>query len=397
MVNLCYATFMQLVQEHLSSEVEATQLGKDVFEAITPATEHSKFTPQYLSLFWSRERDIPRAVITASTTSDARKEITDYFATFIVPDINPTLVDDFYSRLEHMISNDDSITARKKSSLHTLSTGDKAKYLTEVFLYSLTKVNKEVSTKLEADTIPLLSQVDQTCPLCHEPLIKTVKGKMVYSFTVTRIYPEYLDSSLKSLFDAVKPKPAAPDDITNKICLCDVCSLNYLHDPTVETYDKLLKLKKMSVFEGAASSTLARYELEEQIVDILDKISATDPEGEIIRSFRMKPLDPCNKITKDNYLLIKAIKDDNEAFFWFIKDRISQLDANKSSFTIIASEIRTSFLKLHSEGHTQSEIFEALIEWIMNKHLLDASYRNAAHIIVSYFVQSCEVFNEISE
>ena len=397
MVNLCYGTFMQLLEGHLSSGEDSNQLGKDVFEAITPDEEHYKFSPQYLSLFWSRSRNIPSDVIKSSTEPESKTALLDYFNTFIIPDINPVLEDDYYNKLENLISNDDDISPRKKNSLHKLSSGDKAKYLTEVFLYALAKPNKDGTVKLDKDTIPLLAQVAQTCPICHEPLIKTIRGKTIYFFTVTRIYPEFLDSSLKDEFDIIKPKPTEPDDITNKICLCDVCSLNYLHNPTTAMYSRLLQLKKLSVFEGAASSTLAKYELEEKIVDILNKLATTDPEGALIKDFRMKPLDPCNKIPRDNYLLVKTIKDDNEAYFWFIKDHISQLDANKSSFPIIASEIKTAFLKLESEGHDQNEIYEALIDWIMNKHLLSASYKDAAHIVVSYFVQSCEVFNEITE
>ena len=86
------------------------------------------------------------------------------------------------------------------------------------------------------------------------------------------------------------------------------------------------------------------------------------------------------------------IKNDNEVFFWYIKDCISQLDANKSSFDIIATEIKTAFLKLESEGYDQNDIYYGIIDWIIKKQILPNSYREAAHVIVSYFVQSCEVF-----
>ena len=137
--------------------------------------------------------------------------------------------------------------------------------------------------------------------------------------------------------------------------------------------------------------------MEEQIVYILKCLSNTNPEDGLLDNFRMKPLEPCNKIKKENYLLTKAIKDDNTVFYWFIKDHISQLDAVKSSFRTIASEIKSAFLKLDQDGYDQFEIFKQLTDWIMKKHLLSASYYQAAHIIVSYFVQSCEVFDEISK
>ncbi len=397
MVNLCYRTFLQLVQEHYVYDIEAEILARDILKTITPSSEHSKFTKQYLSLYWTRERNLPKAIVDSSTDSKRKKACLDFFTDYIVPDINPVLEDDFYSRLSLLISNDDSITPRKKASLHTLASGDKGKYLTEVFLYSLTKINKDGITKLDHDTIPLLAQVDQKCPLCHVSLIQPVKdSKPIYRFTITRIYPEFLDTTIKTKFDSIKPKPINPDDSSNKICLCDTCSSDYLHDPTPTIYDKLIKLKKQSIFEGAAASTLAIYELEEKIVNILKEISDTDPYGKLINEFRMNPVDPTNKIPKDNYLLTKSIKDDNEVFYWFIKDYISQLDEFKSSFKIIASEIKTSFLKLEEDGHGQNEIFEALVDWTIKKNLLPASYKEAAHIVISYFVQNCEVFDEIS-
>ena len=95
------------------------------------------------------------------------------------------------------------------------------------------------------------------------------------------------------------------------------------------------------------SPELNKGQLSEQISkvkEILTKIATTNPDGDLIKEFRMKPVDPCHKISEDNYLLLKNIKNDNEVFFWYIKDCISQLDANKSSFDIIATEIKTAFL-----------------------------------------------------
>lgn len=396
MINLCYAEFLRLIKDNYSYEIEAELLARDILTTISPEKDHSKFTSQYLSLFWSRKRDIPKEISNLSVKN--RCDLKNYFEKYIIPDLHPERLEDFYSKLESIISNDDQIVPKKKSQFHDLFLQeDKAEYLTRVFLYALTQKNKTETTELDKDAIPLLTEVDQKCPLCYEQLFKESKGKKTYQFTITRIYPEFLQKELKDEFDLIKPKPKEPDDIMNKICLCDVCSLNYLHSPTKETYEKLLKLKKISVFNGSSSSMIASHSLEEQIMEVLEGLSNTNPEGELIKSLRMKPLDPCNKIPQDKYLLIKAIKDDNLTYFWFIKDYISQLDSIKSSFKIIASEIHTAFLVLESKGYDHSAIFESLIDWILRKQLLDQTYREAAHIIVSYFVQSCEVFHEITK
>lgn len=400
MVNLCYATFLQLIKKYYVNDIEAENLARDILIEILPESEYKKFDgdsgKKYLSALWTRTRNIPKQITDTLSTSNYKKACFDHFNNVIAKDINSASEEDFYFNVENLISNDDSISPKKKASLHKIiETGDKGKYLFEVFIYAITKENKVGHETLDKDTIPLLSDVDQICPLCHKSLIETKKNKTIYRYSITRIYPEFLDNNLKNEFDAIRPKPDEPDDSMNKICLCDNCSSNYIYSPDSATYERLLRLKHQSIFNS--NSKISNFPLEDQIVFILKCLSNTNPEDGLLDNFRMKPLEPCNKIKKENYLLTKAIKDDNTVFYWFIKDYISQLDAVKSSFRTIASEIKSAFLKLDQDGYDQFEIFKQLTDWIMKKHLLSASYYQAAHIIVSYFVQSCEVFDEISK
>lgn len=110
----------------------------------------------------------------------------------------------------------------------------------------------------------------------------------------------------------------------------------------------------------------------------------------------MKPLKLIKKIPEGNYLLRKEIHDDNDTYFWFIKDYISQLDECRSTFRRIAAQIHTSFIDLDTRECTQDQIYNSLVDWILQRLVLPSRYRQAAHIIVSFFVQNCEVFDEIS-
>ena len=111
----------------------------------------------------------------------------------------------------------------------------------------------------------------------------------------------------------------------------------------------------------------------------------------------MKPLKIVNKIKPDNRLLIKAIKDDNDAYYNYIKENLSQMDGYKISFRKIAHEVADCFLNLLEVTDDQDEIYNALTQWILDTQMLPESYRNAAHIVISFFVQNCEVFDEITE
>lgn len=397
MTNLCYSTFLNLIQKYYSYDIESELLGRDVLSTITPDHFHPKFSRQYLSLFWTRERNIPTDILGFSAQDVYQQQCYDYFNRFIVPDINPITEDDFYYNLENLISNDDTISPRKKASLHRIiESGNKPKYLTQVFLYALTKPNKSDNISLGSDDISLLAEVDQVCPLCYTKLIDKKKGKDIYRFGITRIYPEFLDSSLKTEFDAIKPKPEEPDDIINKICLCDDCSTKYIFNPTTAVYDKLVRIKASFGSKPGLSPISNRF-IDEQIVEILKKLKATSPADSVLGTLRMKPIELVNKIPKDNYLLAKAIKDDNDTYFYFIKEHLSLMEEYSSTFEIISSEIRASFLVLDRAGHSHDEIYNQLIAWILRKLVLPSSYYHAVHIIISFFVQNCEVFHEITE
>ena len=63
----------------------------------------------------------------------------------------------------------------------------------------------------------------------------------------------------------------------------------------------------------------------------------------------------------------------------------------------IASDIGKAYRRIKDEGFDQDEIVNILSEWIIKKsgYLPEKSkYGRAARIIVSYYIQSCQVFED---
>jgi len=56
----------------------------------------------------------------------------------------------------------------------------------------------------------------------------------------------------------------------------------------------------------------------------------------------------------------------------------------------ISSQIKTHFLLLKKQGINQKEIFEAMVTWLQKQTRQDS--REASEIIISYFIQNCEIF-----
>lgn len=395
---LNYSSFMKLLKDHYLSTTTAEELAGGLLEVVTGDTSNPNFSdPTYLSRIWNGEREIAKDIRDWLENASRKKQINEYFKNVIVPDLISSLKDDFFSDLTSLISNDETISETKKNRLKAMfESGDEAKYLSNVFMYAMSKPNKGYVTKLDIDDAALFEEVDQRCPICNSSLIKKLSDRTQFFFSITKIYPEILPASRETEFNSVHPKPSEPEDKINKICLCNSCSANYLFTPTIETYDRLYNFKQRAVKNkgiNAAASTV----LDEEIKKILGSLKECDTEADSFKKLRMKPLKIINKIKSDNRLLIKEIKDDNDAYYNYIKENLSQMDGYNHSFRKIAHEVADCFLRLLEVTDDQDEIYNALTQWILDTQMLSESYRNAAHIVISFFVQNCEVFDEITE
>lgn len=198
-------------------------------------------------------------------------------------------------------------------------------------------------------------------------------------------------------FNNIHPKPNDLKDINNKICTCDICASNYLYRQDVETYDKLFRYKYRIMRHYDIKEVTSDTSLDNKITQILSNIKESDIEQDSFKLLRMKPLNVVNKIYPENRLLISSINNDNEIYFNYIKEKLSQLSAYMLSFRKVAAQVKTCFLSLLEKSNDQDEIYNSIVQWILDSQLLDESFRAAAHIIVSFFVQDCEVFDEITE
>ena len=397
-MTLNYSSFMGLLKEHYLSTTTAEELARGLLEVVTGDTSNPNFVDStYLSRIWNGEREIAKDIRDWLENVGRKKQIYEYFDDVIVCDLISPLKDDFYSKLDSLISNDETISDKKKAKLKaTFESDNESKYLADVFMYALSKPNKGYVTKLGFDDGALFEEVDQRCPICNEPLFKKLSDRNRYFFSITKIYPESIPSSREADFTILHDKPDDPEDKINKICLCNFCSANYQFNPKTDTYDYLYKFKQRAVKNkgiNAAASTV----LDDEIKKILGSLKECDTEADSFKKLRMKPLKIVNKIKPDNRLLIKAIKDDNDAYYNYIKENLSQLDGYKISFRKIAHEVADCFLNLLEVTDDQDEIYNGLTQWILDTQMLPESYRNAAHIVISFFVQNCEVFDEITE
>ena len=94
--------------------------------------------------------------------------------------------------------------------------------------------------------------------------------------------------------------------------------------------------------------------------------------------------------------MINEVRDNVNRYYRFVQEQFKQLDSQGIlDFEMVRIQTRGCFLRLDKAGLSQSKIVEAMSRWLDEK----TGCKNiiACRIVIAFFIQSCEVFNEIAE
>ena len=183
----------------------------------------------------------------------------------------------------------------------------------------------------------------------------------------------------------------------NLIALCTGCSTDYLSEPTEEEFFRLLAIKKDLQRRNKLRQNMDDAGLESEIGDVIYRMINIDKAGELVE-LRMEALKVRQKIKPTCKLLIDSITDDVTHYYNYIESIFADIDRQSSgTFERIASEVHLAYQKIKSEGLGHTAIFEFMTDWFKEK--LSAEQRNdlAVSAVISFFVQNCEVFDEIAK
>ena len=61
----------------------------------------------------------------------------------------------------------------------------------------------------------------------------------------------------------------------------------------------------------------------------------------------------------------------------------------------LSLQIKCCFIKMEGISENKSDIFDHLVDWIKSK--TRSTSKDACEAVISFFVQNCEVFHEITE
>lgn len=345
-----------------------------------------------ISRIVSRDDHVPDGIKQASQLPNVIEDTVNYFRDVVMPDMNPHLREESIDRVVKLIGVDPTIPDSKKTSLLALHTGgDDARFLAEVFLYAANRPNKKRADDIvEYEDAPLLAEANYECPLCHKKLVETVKNQPIKKYRIIQIFPDGLDEDTAALFDAAYKAPSRLDIPENLIALDDECADRYLLSPTVEEYKKLRETKELLTRNFAAKAVVNTIQLEDDIRTVLDALSKIRSESELVQ-LEYDALRIDEKFKPENFILKTETQIQVVMYYRYIEKVFSESEVD---FDMIATEIRLSSKKLENSGMSQAEVIAALSEWIRNKAGLGPDGQFACNIVVSFFIQNCEVFHK---
>ena len=236
----------------------------------------------------------------------------------------------------------------------------------------------------------LHSEVNGICPLCPTVLIYEKNGKHQKGFEIAHIYP--LNPLPKEII-LLKDEEHLNSDLDhgdNLICLCNPCHKRYDKDKTVEEYRELGKKKKDILKRKKEQEIWSKTSIEKEILEIIDLLVAQELEYEDNLEYSPKTID--NKTNDSITVLTKRkIHQNVQDYFYSISAKFKELDFLEPMTTeVISSQIKTHYLLLRKQGSNQKEIFEAMVSWLQKQ--TKQENREASEIIISYFIQNCEIF-----
>lgn len=337
-------------------------------------------------------RDVPSDINTALESEDGRSNLRMFFDNVFLKyyEKRPELIS-LKPKLRTLIESCDEDDETKSNILNILENDDLAYALSYIFIFASHQPNKESDSTISQENLQNIFDVGKKCPLCGKSLIVLENKREIYLFESTPIFPINIDTDSKNDFLNIHPAPKNKDEIV----LCPKCAADYLFHPTVKNYDILWETNNLIKISNKIEKVKYQSHLETQLQELISQLSKIKLTTEELNELRLNPIELINKIN-NNPILEFTIQGDL-LYFHTIQKLLSDLDSEEANFEIIASEFKTIYKKLQALRINQIAIYNTITSWILEKLNLGDQYAPSARLIVSFFVQDCEVFDEISK
>lgn len=239
-----------------------------------------------------------------------------------------------------------------------------------------------------------LKEVSFVCPLCGKILRHRKQGKTNKLYEIAHIFP---NSPTEEQYERLSTLPRLGSDsesFENKIVLCKDCHDQQDYHTTAEDYLKLLKKKQHFLQLADLHEATLTMGLEPQIADVVKKVCFLHEDE--MATLNYAPVRLTKKFSASEFLLKNRVSMNVTSYYPYIRDCFKEQEGvNGFRLDALSLQIKSCFIKMEGLSDSKSDIFDQLVNWVMAKTC--SASREACEAVVSFFVQNCEVFREITE
>lgn len=182
-------------------------------------------------------------------------------------------------------------------------------------------------------------------------------------------------------------------DYANLIALCPTCFQTYVLGHKKADADSLKKNKEIQARSAQARQLLSTVDIEQGITKVIEKLgNATYTD---LEHLEFEPVAIKDKINEQSdFFIYDEVMTHVTRFYRFIEQQMQE-EVRLKTFddTLLRAQIKALARKLTNQGYTKMRIHSSLTDRLSQITKQDPRY---CAFIVSYFVQSCEVFDAAS-
>ncbi len=240
----------------------------------------------------------------------------------------------------------------------------------------------------------LFLETGGTCPLCGSPISSEGSSKRykVVGITPATAKKDYRE---KRKYEEAVPQMPVLGSAGDRIALCLDCACRYENERDPHVFATLLAKKRELRARNDLIAEISSVDIEKTLPMLLTRLGQVRDYNELGK-LPMKALRVREKIDASELLLILKIETYNVNFYNFIRCQGQILEQQGDlDFTLLASQVRHCYLKLRKSGISQEQVFSRICSWIALKTGSDRTVECEA--LAAFFVQNCEVFDEIAK
>lgn len=246
----------------------------------------------------------------------------------------------------------------------------------------------------QSDELFLLDECGCICPLCGNSLISK-NNKKKKQFEVAHIYPNSPTPEEKIILAGVERLGNNSEDIKNWISICFKCHTEYDFHKTRNEYEKVLDIKKKMLAKNDVKHLLSAEGIESELSAIIFNLcNLSSKEFNDVEKLSYEALNISDKIA--NLLLCNDVSQKVVDYYLFIKQQFELQEQNGCNLPLetIAANFKHAYYVCKRNGLDEKQVFSELTNWLIEKVHCDTI---AAQIIISFFVQNCDVYEKLSK